>query len=309
MISTVPEAFLSRLAHLPHEYPREATGYIQKGTISFRVNTLKANDTSVLDEVATTNARVTPSECIRHAYTTDVMDAEKLTSLQAYHDGWFYIQSVSSMLPVYLLDPQPGEKVLDLCAAPGSKTTYIAQLQNNDGTILANDNSRKRLYKLEALAARFGATTIQTSCHDGRSLWMDHVGEFDKTLVDVPCSMEGRMWDPLVAQNWSLREIKRLSNMQRWLLRSGVSATKTGGRIVYSTCTVAPEENEQVVDWLLKKDGARVRLVEPAHTLPNHIPGITKWGDKQFDPQLTKTRRIVPDQHHEAFFVAVFEKL
>ncbi|MDE2025402.1 MAG: RsmB/NOP family class I SAM-dependent RNA methyltransferase, partial [Patescibacteria group bacterium] len=134
---------------------------------------------------------------------------------------------------------------------------------------------------------------------------------FDKTLVDVPCSMEGRFYseDPKTYEEWSIKKIRELEKKQHFLLRSAVSSTKPGGIIVYSTCTLAPEENEEVIDWILKKEQGAVEV----ETI--HLPGVpfvkplSSWKGKEFDSQVDDTARILPSRHMEGFFVARLRKL
>lgn len=304
---TLPDGFLERVTRLP-AYPTDPAIYLKKPSLSIRVNPTIANVQELIEQLSSLGIGTIPYVPVAHAFQTTTQVATPLTELSAYAKGGFYIQSTSSMIPATILDPQPGEDVLDLCAAPGSKTIQMAQMMHNTGSIVANDISRNRLYKLKALAAIYGATNIQTVSRDGRALWQEYQNRFDKTLVDVPCSMEGRMYDEVVHQNWSVKEIKRLAKMSGWLLRSAISATRPGGDIVFSTCTIAPEENEGVVDWILKKDGSRIELVDIARSVPGAVPGITSWQGKEFSTEVSKTRRIIPDATHEAFFIAHFKK-
>ncbi len=305
--ATLPDGFLERVAQLPN-YPTDSNIYLKKPSLSIRVNSTVADERELLSQLTSLGIQTTPYPPIAHAFQTTAQDAAPLTELPMYKKGGFYIQSSSSMIPATILNPQPGEDALDLCAAPGSKTIQMSQMMDNSGTIIANDISRNRLYKLKAIASIYGATNIQTVSRDGRALWQEYPNRFDKTLVDVPCSMEGRMYDEVVRQNWSIKEIKRLAKMSGWLLRSAISATRPGGEIVFSTCTIAPEENEGVVDWILKKDGSRIELVDIARSVPGAVPGITSWQGKEFSTEVSKTRRIIPDATHEAFFIAHFKK-
>lgn len=305
--STLPDGFLERVARLPN-YPTDPHTYLTKPPLSIRINPAVTKEQELINQLTAAGIQTTPYPPVAHAWQTNTQDATTLTQLPAYKNGDFYIQSTSSMLPAIILNPQPGEDVLDLCAAPGSKTIQMAHMMHSTGTIVANDSSRNRLYKLHALAAIYGATNIQTVCRDGRALWQEHQDRFDKTLVDVPCSMEGRMHDEVVRTHWSMKEIKRLAKMGGWLLRSAMSATRPGGDIVFSTCTIAPEENEGVVDWILKKDGHKIELVDIATSFPGAAPGVTSWNHTEYSPEVAKARRIIPDGHHEAFFIAHFKK-
>ena len=303
----LPEEFLKRVSLLP-DYPTDPAVYLRKPPLGIRIDPARVNEQELINQLSGHGVQAAPYPLVAHAWQTNTADAKILTQLAAYKQGGLYIQSTSSMLPAYILSPKPGEDVLDLCAAPGSKTIQMAHMMQGTGMIIANDISRARIYKLQALAATYGAANVTTSNRDGRRLWQTHQDRFDKTLVDVPCSMEGRMYDERVRSNWSVKEIKRLAKMSGWLLRSAISATRSGGEIVFSTCTIAPEENEGVVDWILKKDGHRVELLDIANRLPNAVAGIKSWLDTSYSASTFKTRRIIPDGQREAFFIAHFKK-
>ena len=225
--------------------------------------------------------------------------------------GDFYVQGLSSMIPPLVLDPRPDDKLLDIAASPGSKTTQLSVQMNNTGEILANDISQDRLFKLKRNLDAQGAINVKLNRSLGETLWRRYPEYFDKTLADAPCSMEGRisLLDPRTFRNWSLKKIKALSKRQKWILRSAVSATKPGGTIVYSTCTLAPEENEEVIDWLLNKEADAIKL--ESISIPNLklMPGITSWQGKKYNPEIRKTARILPSELMEGFFVAKIRKL
>jgi 16S rRNA (cytosine967-C5)-methyltransferase len=171
-----------------------------------------------------------------------------LAALASFQDGWFYVQDPSTLLAVRPLDPQPGQTVLDLCAAPGGKTTYLAQLMNNRGRIVARDNQPERLQRLEENCRRLGATCVEFSAAPGA---------FDGILVDAPCSNTGVLRRRVEAR-WRIqpRELARLSRAQSALLCQAALELKTGGVIIYSTCSLEPEENEQVVRKFLAEHPA-----------------------------------------------------
>jgi 16S rRNA (cytosine1407-C5)-methyltransferase len=214
------------------------------------------------------------------------------------------------MLPALILNPQPGEKVLDLCAAPGSKTTQLAALMQNQGEIVANDTSKARLHKLRSQLEQYGMSNTRIISQPGQSLWQKYPDYFDKTLVDVPCSMEGRFRtdDPVSYSHWSEKKVKLLAKLQKWLLRSAISATKPGGVIVYSTCTLSPEENEGVIDWILKKDGHKVMIEDILPPSIPRYPTILDWRGKEYHPDVAKTVRVLPGSDWEGFYVARMRK-
>jgi 16S rRNA (cytosine1407-C5)-methyltransferase len=244
------------------------------------------------------------------AYVTEVSSAKELTDLEAYREGKIYIQNLSSMVPPLAMDLEPGQKVLDLAAAPGSKTSEIAALLHNTGEIVANDKSHERLYKLRAVLGQQGVTNVTVSQKPGEILWKWHPEYFDSVLVDAPCSMEGRITteDPDSYKDWSLKKIKVLSQLQKKLLRSAFSSVKVGGCVIYSTCTFSPEENEEVIDWLLTKENGAVEVKKIELPGLEFLPGLTEWRGRQFDTQLAKTGRITPTETMEGFFIAKLRK-
>ncbi len=175
-----------------------------------------------------------------------------LASLRSFQKGLFYIQDPSTLLAVTELDPHPGDHVLDLCAAPGGKTTFIAQLMKNQGRLVARDNAPDRLKLIQENCARLGVTCVEPGLTSDLSPLPSH---FDKILVDVPCSNTGVM-RRRVDLRWRLRpeEIKRLRSAQLALLRDAAAQLKKGGTLVYSTCSLEPEENGEVVKTFLSEN-------------------------------------------------------
>jgi 16S rRNA (cytosine967-C5)-methyltransferase len=171
-----------------------------------------------------------------------------LASLESFQDGWFYVQDPSTLLAVRQLDPQAGETIQDQCAAPGGKTTYIAQRMGNRGRIVASDNQPERLKLLQENCRRLGATCVEISAAPG---------VFDRILIDAPCSNTGVLRRRVDAR-WRVQpdEIKRLGKAQAALLLQAAPELKPGGTLVYSTCSLEPEENEEVVRSFLKNQPA-----------------------------------------------------
>lgn len=244
-----------------------------KKPTTFRVNTLKSENQALITSLADLGFEVEEASQIEHAFILKNKSLRELMETPSYKNGELYVQSLSSMLPPVILNPKPGDRVLDIAAAPGSKTTQMAALMENRGEIVANDTSLKRIYRLKANLALQGATVAHVSRDDGRSLWKRYSEYFDKALVDAPCSMEGRFNsnDPKSYQDWSLKKVKELSRLQHWLLRSAISATKPDGVIVYSTCTLNTEENEEVIDWILEKERGRIVLEEAKRIDPSAL--------------------------------------
>ena len=228
----------------------------------------------------------------------------------AYQAGLYHVQEAVSMLPVTLLRPEPGQRVLDLCAAPGNKTAQIAVSMANSGTVVANDINFSRMRALRHTLDRLGLVNTSISNADGAN-YPKTAGLFDRVLVDVPCSCEGTCRkDPSVLRRTGHVPGLKRSGLQHALLRKAVQRCKPGGRIVYATCTFAPEENEVVVDTILREYGPDVLRIVPAHINGfTSAEGLTGWHDLSFHPSLKDTMRIWP--HHNdtgGFFIAVIEK-
>jgi 16S rRNA (cytosine967-C5)-methyltransferase len=189
-----------------------------------------------------------------------------LNSLASFRDGWFYIQDPGMLLAVCQLGPQPGETILDLCAAPGGKTTFIAQLMNNQGRIIAQDVSEERLKWIQENCARLGVTCVETILPS--ALNSQPSTGFDRVLVDAPCSNTGVM-RRRVDLRWRIQpeEIERLHTAQLDLLKQAATQVKPGGVLVYSTCSLEPEENSEVLKQFLS-DHADFKLESQRELLP-----------------------------------------
>ncbi|THE64960.1 RsmB/NOP family class I SAM-dependent RNA methyltransferase [Salinadaptatus halalkaliphilus] len=217
-------------------------------------------------------------------------------------------QEEVSAVPPVVLDPQPGERVWDCCGAPGGKATQIAARMDDRGTVVANDSNLGRLSALRFNAERLGATSLAVTNHDARNYSMKPFSfdEFDRALVDAPCSCEGTIRkNPDALEDWSPDHIASVSGIQKGILRRAIQTTREGGTVVYSTCTFAPEENEAVVQHAIENEPCRV--VDFDLDL-KYAPGLTAWEDETFDSTLERAARIYP--HHNdtgGFFVAKLE--
>lgn len=223
--------------------------------------------------------------------------------------GLYQVQEEVALLPALLLDPQPGERVLDMCAAPGNKTAQMGAMMANRGTLLANDRNGGRMRAARDVLNRIGLVNVTTLTWDGSSL-PGEIGQFDKIMVDVPCTCEGTCRkDTSVLGRSSVSASLKMARIQTALLRKAVQLCRPGGRIVYATCTFAPEENELVVDTILRESGDVLRL-RPS-TVPGLVAsgGLTQWQGQPLHPDLHHTSRIWPQQNDTGgFFVAVLEK-
>ncbi len=237
----------------------------------------------------------------------------------AYHAGLYHVQEAVSMLPVTFFKLRPGDRVLDLCAAPGNKSAQVSVRLNNQGTVIANDINSRRMRAARHTWERLGLTNITSMTHDGANL-PKASGPYDKILVDVPCSCEGTTRKhPEIFKRLKPKIIAQKSGLQKALLRKAVQLCKPGGSIVYSTCTYAPEENEMVVGDILNEFGPdviRLELTRPKYF--NISPGLTEWkkdiyGSKAdtpwFHPVLSNAMRMWPHQNDTGgFFIALLKK-
>jgi len=225
-----------------------------------------------------------------------------------YYHGWLYGQEEVSALPALVLDPRPGERVFDPCAAPGSKTTQLAALMDDRGTLVANDNNLGRLSALRSNAERCGVSNLAVTNADARNFSLKPFdGEaFDRSLVDAPCSCEGTIRkNPDALDEWSLSRVEGIAGVQRGILRRAIQVTRASGTVVYSTCTFAPEENEGVLDAVLAETDCRI---VPFETALETRPGVAEWNDERYDESVRHAKRVYPHLNDTGgFFCAKLE--
>jgi len=226
--------------------------------------------------------------------------------------GYYYVQEISSMLPIFALKPQVDELFLDLCASPGSKTTQAAALMGNQGTIIANEVNMGRIRILNANLEKCGVSNAMVTRKDGVQFckrWSKEVKlGFDKILVDAPCSGEGTLRkSPKTFEMWNLNFIKSLSKVQRKLASEALKILKVGGEMIYSTCTLGPEEDEAVVNYLKENFDIEIMKVDlPLKTRD----GVTEWEGETYNPEVKNCRRLYPqDNNSDGFFLAKIKKL
>ncbi len=204
--------------------------------------------------------------------------------------GEYYVQEESASLPVEILNPRPGEKVMDMCAAPGGKATQIAEKMDNEGLVVANDDSSKRLQSLHANIYRTGSAIIDVTNYDGRRV--PGTDSFDRVLVDAPCSGEGNNARRSFKAS-SKEERDHLSDLQFQLLEKASQLIKEEGTVVYSTCTFAPEENEAVIRRGVDELGLELQDI---NTDAPHRRGVEEFEGTEYGEEMSKTVRVYP--HH-----------
>jgi NOL1/NOP2/sun family putative RNA methylase len=311
--TALPEAFLDRLRRIVPEadLPAVLESFEAPQAVGLRVETLRAEPSAVADELRGLGLHPEPVEGLPSALWVPASEREAALASAAHADGRVYVQNLASQLPPVLLDPQPGERVLDLCAAPGSKTRQLAALMGDEGEIAAVEVVRARFFKLRANLEAQGATSVRTFHRDGTTVWRHRPEHFDRVLLDAPCSTEGRFRadDPETTRYWHPRKTREMARKQDRLLFSALHSLRPGGTLVYSTCTFAPEENEGAVSRVLERFGEAVEAVpvEVPEAFPSQEP-LAEWGRQSFHPGVAHTRRILPGPLSEGFFVAKLVK-
>ncbi|MFA5059563.1 MAG: RsmB/NOP family class I SAM-dependent RNA methyltransferase [Candidatus Omnitrophota bacterium] len=306
----LPEIFLQRLREIipPEEFEYRYQLFSQRRALSLRVNTLKSNADEVGQILCENGFRFEPVSWYKHVLILQDTLPKDLDTTQILQKGLAYIQSLSSMLPVLALNPQPSENVLDMCAAPGSKTTQIASHMNNQGSIVALDAVRDRCYKLRSVISLLGVSIADVKFLDARKFKTNML--FDKILVDASCSAEGRFstLEPKTLAYWSPRKIKEMVHKQRGILLAASRLLKSGGSLVYSTCTFSPEENEGVIDWFLRKTKENFKVEEIQMDFVPRYPSLLSWGQKDFRKEVKNCLRVLPTKDMEGFFITKLVK-
>lgn len=274
-------------------------------------NTLRTTSRQLIDVLAPDGYELSPLDWHPQAFRVNCQNGdERLGRHWTYLAGWFHIQEASSMIPALVLNPQPGERVLDLCASPGNKTALMAQALENRGTVVANDLFWERIRPLRSAIDRLGFLNVSVTCHDGTS-YPQAAGEFDCVLVDVPCSCEGTSRRfPGILKRAPFRRVPKRFHKQQLLLEAAIRRCRVGGRILYSTCTYAPEENEAVVDAVLNKMAGAVRILPIRLAGLKVSPGLTGWAGESFLNNLKHSIRIWPHLNDTGgFYIALLEKI
>ncbi|MBL9141287.1 MAG: RsmB/NOP family class I SAM-dependent RNA methyltransferase [Phycisphaerae bacterium] len=286
--------------------------------VALRVNTLRSTREHAAAELAAAGVATRDGAWMPDALVVERGTVAEIQACSGNAAGAWYIQSLASIAVGHALAPKPGQRVLDACAAPGSKASHLAALMQNQGNLIAADASKARIFRLHAVLEQLGAIA-QTKVERAERWGRRSPSTFDAILVDVPCSAEGRALagDDESAADWSLRKCRRLASEQKSILHSAIDACAPGGVIVYSTCTIGPEENEEVLERALRLYAGRVALEPVPVQVPGAMPGLPQWKGSAFPPELAAAVRIAPlaaSQHPdgpwlEGFFIARLRKL
>ena len=295
------ETLFSRYRDLIPEWPEFLAALNRRVRRSLRVNTLKISVPDLISGLESRGFSLKPTGLRPYIWELDPPGAPG--ALPEYHLGCVHAQTLTSLLPVIALDLAPGMLVLDLCAAPGSKTSQAAQEMGDKGLIIANEPARPRLGVLRQNLTRLGVTAAVPTNYAGEFFPLRYDGHFDRVLVDAPCSGEGNFRrDAQSRITGRTRQRPGLPELQLRLLTRAFDLMRPDGALIYSTCTYAPEENELVVQELLTSRPARLLPLN----LPGGFPGLTKWQEKELHADLSLTRRFYPHRCGDAvgFFLA-----
>jgi 16S rRNA (cytosine1407-C5)-methyltransferase len=265
-----------------------------------------------------------------------------LSDLECHQQGLIHFQSLSSILPPLCLAPGKGDQVLDMCAAPGGKTMQLIEAVVPEGNVVACDVDAERLTRLyrnaDSLVPNDLRYLLDVRVGDSRkfSVWENEEDirkmtelersrifkrQFDKILLDAPCSGEGiiSLGTPTTYRHWSLKSVQKCARIQRQLLENAFHLLKPGGQLVYSTCTLSPQENEEQVQTFLDHHEGRMESIDLSidflggqirQSVPNFSPALTEYNGKSFHPEISrKALRVMPNDQYEGFFICKFQKI
>lgn len=301
--SPLPEILPELLARSydPATVERILSDYPAKRPVTIRSNGLKTTESAVaaaLEENAIGFGKV---DWYEEAFIIEGLREEAIRELPLYDDGEIYLQSLSAMMPALVLDGAPGDDILDMCAAPGGKTTQIAALTKGRAFLTACEMSAPRAEKLRFNLERQGARNVTVLRTDSRNL--DDFFSFDRVLVDAPCSGSGTLLsgNRKSPDRFTDHLVKKSVRAQRVLLAKGLSLLRPGGQLVYATCSILKEENEAIVEEALTKGGERFQLV----------PVVLEGLDKGFllPSTLEGTLTLRPSELYEGFFIARIKRV
>lgn len=274
-------------------------GYSQDRKVTFRVNNLKATNEEIESILKNKNIEYKKLDWYENAYIINNFKEDKIKGLSIFEDGKIYLQSLSSMLPPIVLEPKEKENILDMAAAPGGKTTQMASMSNNRALITACEKNKIRADRLEYNIKKQGAKCINVMREDSRNL--SDFFSFDKILLDAPCSGSGTIQsnNENYKKYFTEELIERSSKTQEKLLQKAISILKKNGEIVYSTCSILKEENEDIIEKVLRKFNLEIvpineELKEKLETLPCKIEGALC---------------VMPTDLFEGFFVVKLRKI
>ncbi|MFW9941301.1 MAG: RsmB/NOP family class I SAM-dependent RNA methyltransferase [Candidatus Thorarchaeota archaeon] len=288
--------------------------YIQFLGVDGTIELLKANEKPLVPSIRTNTLKITPSdletrltkkgfkleqiEWVPYAFKVN-KESLNLGSTHEFLQGYYYLQNIASMLPAVILNPKPKDVVIDMCAAPGSKATHLAQLMTNEGKLILIDRNRKRIPALEMNLRRMGV--INSIIINMDAIYLSKLNKkATKILLDAPCTGEGLIrQDPLRKKSRKMRDIEKMASIQKKLLKVGLNSLEPNGELLYSTCSIAPEENELVVHEVLEEENDF-----EISKIPNifGVSGLTEVYGKYLRGDLKNSQRLYPHIHNTIGF-------
>lgn len=269
-------------------------GYTKKRKVTLRVNTLKSNVNEIKEILNNNNIKYKMVNWSKEALIIENVRETELTKLDIYIEGKIYLQSLSSMLPPIILEPKENIDILDMTAAPGGKTTQIAAMVNNKARITACEMNNIRAEKLRYNIEKQGATCAYVMVTDSRKI--DDFFSFDQILLDAPCSGSGTLDanNTKTEKIFTPKLIEKSVKAQITLLTKALKILKPGKEIVYSTCSILKEENEEIIKQVLKKSNVKIKPI--TDTILQELP--------QLPTSIEGTLCVCPTEEYEGFFVA-----
>lgn len=273
-------------------------GFGQKRKLTLRINKLKTTAENVKKILTNLNIKFSEVSWSEDALIIEGTTKQEILELEIYKNGEIYLQSLSSMLPALILNPQANENILDMAAAPGGKTTQMSAISNNLALITACEKNKIRAERLKYNIQKQGANRVNVLVEDSRKL--DDNFSFDKILLDAPCSGSGtiNIFDEKLNKYFTKELVDRSIKTQKELLQKAIKVLKKGGEMVYSTCSILKQENEENIEKFLKNNQLEIvpidiELLKDIPLLPSKIEGVIT---------------VCPNELYEGFFVAKLRK-
>lgn len=295
----IPEFLIQKLQN---QYGEELTkkiieGYNKKRKVTLRVNALKSNIKEIEDVLQKNNIKYKTAGWSKEALIIENVREAEITKLKIYEEGKIYLQSLSSMLPPIILKPEENDDILDMAAAPGGKTTQMAALVNNKARITACEMNAIRAERLKYNIEKQGASSVYVMITDSRKI--DDFFSFDRILLDAPCSGSGTLYseDEKIEKTFTPKLIQKSIKAQTQLLKKAINILKPGKEMTYSTCSILQEENEDIVNNILKNKKVEIVPIE----IDKNIPVLPT--------KIKGTLCVCPNEEYEGFFIAKIRKI
>ena len=297
----IPEFLIERLEN---QYGKDLVkeiieGYKKQRKVTFRVNTLKTTVEGIEKVLDEKNIEYKKVSYYKEAFIIENTRENEIKQLDCYKNGEIYMQSLSSMLPPIILEPKENTDILDMTAAPGGKTTEIATITQNKARITAVEMNKIRAEKLKYNVEKQGANSVYIMQQDARKI--DSFFSFDSILLDAPCSGSGtiNINDVKLEKTFTRELINKSIKSQKTLIRKAIEILKKGSELVYSTCSILQEENEDIINEILKTK--KVEIVEIKFLGIEELPKLPS--------KIKGTLCVMPNEEYEGFFVAKLKKL